>query len=61
MVLNGNDETKTLQVHVDPHYRDRWREEPWHSAIIQLAAGGKEHGYRTVVVCGDMRYLIEAY
>lgn len=59
MVLAGLESTRTLQVHVDPQYKHRWREEPWHSAIIRLAAGGKERGYRTIVVCGDMRHLIE--
>jgi hypothetical protein len=48
-----------LEVHVDPGYPNRWREEPWFSDIRKASRNGLESGeFLTFVSIGKQRLLV---
>jgi len=48
-----------LEIHVDPGFPNRWREEPWHSSIREASQRGLENGtFTTFLLDGKQRLLI---
>lgn len=48
---------KTLRVHVHPDHPERWREEPFYSDLLKVAAHGMSRASYTTVIVIDQRWM----
>jgi len=61
MVIDFNvyeDGIPVQHIIVDPGYANRWKEEPWHSEIRQMASRNIAVGIKTEVIVGTRGWSI---